>query len=85
MLTHISKTQTLGKFTPKPKTSLDWRERLITNRQLGYIKVLAYQQGISIQALNNNCYRRLGADLATMKRPDASDLIQALERGLMPM
>ncbi len=113
MLTHLSQTKTLQRFSgkrqqyqeavqhaipsnivPFPTPSihpskkgekqpvLDWTERLITKRQLCYIRLLASQQNISIQALNNDCYRRLGADLSSMLRINASDIIQSLKRSL---
>jgi len=61
---------------------LDWTERLITKRQLCYIRLLASQQNISILILNNACYKQYGAYLTTMKRTEASDVIQSLKRSL---
>lgn len=58
----------------------DWKERRITQRQLWYIRILAQQNGIRIQDLNDHCYHEFGADLATMTRPMASDVIQGLKR-----
>lgn len=62
--------------------STDWKSRLITQRQRSYICWLADQQGIGIQTLNNDCFRQYGADLATMKRTDASSVIHSLKRSL---
>ena len=61
---------------------LDWKERLITKKQFNYIRILAWQNGIRIQKLNSDCFRQYGADLATMKRTDASDVIHSLQRSL---
>lgn len=58
----------------------DWKERPITKRQFGYIRLLAKKNGISITVLNDRCFRHFGADLSTIKRPEASDVIQALKR-----
>jgi len=60
----------------------DWKSRLITQRQRSYICWLASQQSISIQSLNKQCFRRYEADLTTMKRTDASDVIHSLKRAL---
>jgi hypothetical protein len=59
-----------------------WKEQLITKKQLWYIRLLASQQSISIQNLNSTCYRQYGADLSSMRRVDASDVIQSLKRSL---
>lgn len=61
---------------------LDWKDRLITKRQLSYIRLLTSQQNISILILNNACYKQYGAYLLEMKRTDASDVIQGLKRSL---
>ena len=90
MLQHISQTRTMRKFTnasqhhrqEQPQTKTDWS---ITKRQLWYIRLLASQQDIGIQSLNNQCFGQYGADLATMKRTDASRVIQALKRQLKPL
>ncbi len=95
MLEHISKTKTLQLFTQPPddlprsgtirfirKEHPDWKERLITPRQFWYIRLLAQQNSISIEHLNNRCFRQFGADLSTMKRTDASSVIQNLKRSL---
>lgn len=59
-----------------------WKEHLITKKQLWYIQILAKQKRITIESLNNQCFRTYGADLATMERVDASDVIQSLKRSL---
>ncbi len=58
----------------------DWKERRITSKQRWYIRLLAGQAGIRIQDLDQHCYREFGADLSTMTRPMASDVIQGLKR-----
>lgn len=60
----------------------DWKERLITMNQFRYIQILAEQNRITIEVLNNSIYKRYGADLSNMKRIDASDVIQSLKRQL---
>lgn len=60
----------------------DWKERLITPRQFWYIRILAQKNCISIDRLNQSCFRQFGADLSTMKRTDASSVIQNLKRSL---
>jgi hypothetical protein len=60
----------------------DWKERLITPRQFWYIRLLAQKNSICIERLNNRCFQRFGADLSTMKRTDASTIIQDLKRSL---
>lgn len=60
----------------------DWKERLITPRQFWYIRLLAQQNCISIERLNKRCFRQFGADLSTMKRTDASRVIQNLKGSL---
>ncbi|MCM2286538.1 MAG: hypothetical protein NDI81_17265 [Desulfobacula sp.] len=65
--------------------TFDWKDRLITDRQLWYIRLLASQHSISIQSLNNVCFRLYGTDLATMKRIDASKVIQSLKRQSKPL
>ncbi|EIM62705.1 hypothetical protein [Desulfobacter postgatei] len=95
MLEHISKTKTLQRFLGASgdlpdsgtirfirKEHPDWKERLITPRQFWYIRLLAQQNCISIEHLNNRCFRQFGADLSTMKRTDASSVIQDLKRSL---
>ncbi len=91
MLQHISKTRTMRKFNnasrhhqqeEQPQAETGWSDCSITKRQLWYIRLLASQQSISIQNLNNTCYRQYGADLATMTRPDASSVIKSLKRSL---
>ena len=95
MLEHISKTKTLQRFTEPPddlpssgiirfihKEHPDWKERLITPRQFWYIRLLAQKNSISIERLNNRCFRQFGVDLSTMKRTDASSVIQDLKRSL---
>ncbi|MDX9964478.1 hypothetical protein [Desulfobacter postgatei] len=95
MLEHISKTKTLQRFLGASgdlpdsgtirfirKEHPDWKERLITPRQFWYIRLLAQQNSISIEHLNNRCFRQFGADLSTMKRTDASSVIQDLKRSL---
>ena len=66
----------------KKQPVLDWKDRLITKRQLCYIQLLASQHDISILILNNACYKQYGAYLLEMKRTDASDVIQSLKRSL---
>lgn len=93
MLEHISKTKTLQRFTgpsgdlPRSgtirfirKEHPGWKERLITPRQFWYIRILAQKNCISIERLNKRCFRQFGADLSTMKRIDASSVIQDLKR-----
>ncbi len=58
---------------------IDWRERPITQRQFHYIRLLAEMNDISIALLNDRCFRQFGADLSSMRRPQASDVIQALK------
>ena len=90
MLQHLSRTSTMRKFTnasrhhqqEQPQTKTGWIDCTITKRQLWYIRLLASQQSISIQSLNNTCYRQYGADLATMTRPDASSVIKSLKQSL---
>lgn len=60
----------------------DWKEQIITKKQLWYIQILARQNRIKVQCLNNQCFRQYKADLATMKRTDASYVIQSLKRSL---
>lgn len=66
----------------KKQLVLGWTERLITKKQFRYILILSNRKGITIERLNNSCFRQYGADLATMKRVDASDVIQSLKRSL---
>ena len=90
MLQHLSQTSTMRKFTnasrhhqqEQPQTKTGRSDCTITKRQLWYIRLLASQQSISIQSLNNTCYKRYNADLATMTRPDASLVIKTLKRSL---
>ena len=90
MLQHLSQTSTMRKFTnaslhhqqEQPQTKTGWLDCTITKRQLWYIRLLASQQSISIQSLNNTCYRQYGADLSSMKRVEASDVIHSLKRSL---
>jgi len=86
---HISQTPIMRQFTRggyrqyrPPTTETDWKVARITKRQLWYIRLLASQQHISIQNLNDKCFRKYGADLATMTRPDASRVIHSLKRSL---
>lgn len=69
-----------GMSTGPTRTISDWRQRPITKWQFRYICSLAKMNGINIAKLNERCYRQFGADLSSMARPDASDVIQALER-----
>ena len=95
MLEHISQTKTLQRFTELSsdlscsrnirfirKEHPDWKERLITPRQFWYIRLLAQKNSISIERLNKRYFRKFGADLSSMKRTDASSVIQDLKRQL---
>jgi hypothetical protein len=93
MLQHISQTRTMRTFTEgsmhfqqqSKQLKLLWKDHTITKRQLWDIRLLASQQDISIQSLNNQCFRQYGANLATMRRTDASRVIQTLKRPLKPL
>ena len=69
-----------GISTGPARTIPDWRQRPITKWQFRYICKLAKKNAINIAKLNGRCYRQFGADLSSMTRPDASNVIQALER-----
>ena len=59
-----------------------WKEQIITKKQLWYIQLLSKQKGLTIETLNKQCFMLYGADLSTMRRVDASDVIQSLKRAL---
>jgi len=59
-----------------------WKEQIITKKQLWYIQVLSKQKGITIEVLNKQCFKLYDADLSSMRRVEASDVIQSLKRSL---
>jgi len=60
-----------------------WKEQVITKKQLWYIQLLSKRKGMTIETLNKLCFRLYSADLATMKRIEASEVIQSLKRSLV--
>ena len=59
-----------------------WKERIITKKQFWYIQILTKQKGLTIESLNKQCFRLYSADLSTMRRVQASGVIQSLKRSL---
>lgn len=66
----------------KEQVFLDWKERIITKKQIWYIQLLLEQQELSIETLNKQCFTLYGTDLSRIKRVEASEVIQSLKRSL---
>ena len=66
----------------KEQLSLDWKERIITKKQIWYIQLLLERQELSIETVNKQCLILYGTNLSKIKRVEASDIIQSLKRSL---
>ena len=82
MLTHISQTRTIKKYM-----NLKWKHppsrvlppripKPITGRQYRFIMLLGTRMGLSVRQLNDLCFRGYEADLRTMDKNAASQMIQ---------
>jgi hypothetical protein len=82
MLTHISQTRTIKKYL-----NLKWKHppsrvlppripKPITGRQYRFIMLLGTRMGLSVRQLNDQCFSKYEADLRTMDRDRASQMIQ---------
>jgi hypothetical protein len=86
MLTHISQTRTIKKyqnlkFKHPPLGVLPPRiPKPITGRQYRFIMLLGTRIGLSVRQLNDQCFSKYEADLRTMDRDRASQMIQALQK-----
>ena len=86
MLTHISQTRTLKKYLnlkfkhPPPGVLPPRIPQPITGRQYRFILLLGTRMGLSVRQLNDLCFRGYEADLRTMGKDAASQMIQALQQ-----
>lgn len=83
---HLSEIQTLKKYLnlkfkhPPPGVLPPRIPKPITGRQYRFILLLGTRMGLSVRQLNDLCFREYEADLRTINKDTASQMIQALQK-----